>query len=118
MIEKMGYFFGRLVRSEDGLIGLKNGLEKFFNELKEFRDFEFSAEFVNGKLVTRSRCPIHKYLKIWCDCCCLNFIKGFAKAGVSGCYQRILHPWVSSDSGIHLLDPVHRAPSHGISQYT
>ena len=80
MIEKMGYFFGSLVRSEDGLIGLKNGLEKFFNELKEFRDFEFSAEFVNGKLVTRSRCPIHKYLKIWCDCCCLNFIKGFARA--------------------------------------
>lgn len=80
MIEKMGYFFGRLVRSEDGLTGLKNGLEKFFNELKEFRDFEFSAEFVNGKLVTRSRCPIHKYLKIWCDCCCLSFARGFAKA--------------------------------------
>ena len=35
--------------------------------------------------------------------------------GVSGCYQRILHPWVSSDSGLHLLDPVHRTPSHGTS---
>ena len=80
VIEKMGYFFGRLARSEDGLSGLKNGLEKFFDELKEFKDFEFSSEFVNGKLVTRSRCPIYKYLKIWCGCCCLNFIKGFARA--------------------------------------
>jgi len=80
MIEKIGHFLGRLVKEKDGFEGLKNGLEKFFNELKEFRDFEFSAELVDGKLVTRSRCPIHEYFKIWCDCCCLNFIKGFARA--------------------------------------
>jgi len=30
--------------------------------------------------------------------------------------SNVLHPWVSSDSGLHLLDPVHRAPSHGTSQ--
>ena len=47
------------------------------------------------------------------------------KIGASGSYHlhlllsddNILHPWVSSDSGIHLLDPVHRAPSHGTSQF-
>ena len=79
-MERVGYFLGKLVKEKDGIEGLKNGLERFFNELKEFRDFEFSAEFVNGKLVTRSRCPIHKYLKIWCDFCCLSFARGFAKA--------------------------------------
>jgi len=45
------------------------------------------------------------------------------KIGVSGHYHlhqilsddNVLHPWASSDSGSHLLDPVHRAPSHGTS---
>jgi len=84
MIERVGYFLGKLVKVEGGLEGLKKGFEKFFNELKEFRDFEFSAELRDSKLVTKSKCPIHNYFKIWCDKYCLSFAEGFAKAyGVS-----------------------------------
>ncbi|RLI82283.1 MAG: hypothetical protein DRP01_10050 [Archaeoglobales archaeon] len=80
MIEEVGYFLGKLVRSGEGLEGLKRGFERFFEELKEFQDFEFSAEFVGDKLVTRSRCPIHRYFRVWCDRFCLRFAEGFARA--------------------------------------
>ncbi len=80
MIEEVGYFLGKLVKSGDGLEGLKGGFERFFEELKEFRDFEFSAEIKEGKLLTRSKCPIHKYFKVWCDIFCLRFVEGFARA--------------------------------------
>jgi len=79
VIEKVGYFLGKLAKSEDGLEGLKRGFEKFFGELKEFQDFDFSAE-LKGKLVTKSKCPIYKHFGIWCERYCLEFAKGFAKA--------------------------------------
>ncbi|ADB57723.1 hypothetical protein [Archaeoglobus profundus] len=80
MIEKVGYFLGKLVKVEDGLSGLKKGFEKFFNELKEFQDFEFSAKITEDKLITKSKCPIHKYFGFYCDKFCLSFVEGFARA--------------------------------------
>jgi len=82
MIGKIGYFLGRLAREKDGLIGLKNGLEKFFDELKEFEDFQFSVSVKakDKKIVTRSKCPIYKHFGFWCENCCLEFIRGFARA--------------------------------------
>jgi hypothetical protein len=83
MIDKVGYFLGKLVKVEEGLEGLKKGFEKFFGELKEFQDFEFSAE-LSDKLITKSKCPIHRYFGFWCDKYCLSFAEGFARAyGVS-----------------------------------
>lgn len=41
-------------------------------------DFEFSLE-VGDKLVTTSRCPIHRYMPIWCEKYCLPFARGFAR---------------------------------------
>lgn len=79
MIEKVGYFLGKLAKEEDGLEGLRKGLEKFFGELKEIEDFEFSSE-MGEKLITRSKCPIFKYFGAWCDLFCLKFAEGFAKA--------------------------------------
>ncbi|HDN74259.1 MAG TPA: hypothetical protein ENG16_04470 [Archaeoglobus sp.] len=82
MIDRVGCFLGKLVREDGGLMGLRKGLEKFFDELKEFEDFQFSVSVMvkDKKIVTRSKCPIYKYFRLWCDKCCLEFIRGFARA--------------------------------------
>ncbi len=80
MIEKVGYFLGKLVKAEEGLEGLKKGFERFFGELKEFKDFEFSADLNGEKLVTRSKCPIHEHFRIYCERYCVDFVRGFARA--------------------------------------
>ena len=76
--EKVGEFFGRLVKMRDGLEGLRNGFQKFFGEARDYVDFEFSSE-LGDKLVTTSRCPIHRYMPIWCEKYCLPFARGFAR---------------------------------------
>ncbi len=76
--EKVGEFFGRLVKMRDGLEGLRNGFQKFFGEAKYYVDFEFSSE-LGDKLVTTSRCPIYRYMPIWCEKYCLPFARGFAR---------------------------------------
>jgi hypothetical protein len=64
---------------DEGLAGLKRGFEKFFDSLKEFGyDFQFQAEMSEGKLVTKSKCPI-KFRK-WCESGCISFVTGFARA--------------------------------------
>jgi len=87
--EKIGYFFGKLAGDEKEkgkeLVNLKKGFEKFFDGLKEFEvgnfnlDLQFQAE-LGEKLITKSKCPIHKYFSRWCDTECLSFAEGFAKA--------------------------------------
>ena len=77
--DRVGNFLGRLVCEKGGLEELKRGLEKFFNEVEKSVKFEFSAE-LGDKLITKSKCPIHKYFKMWCDRGCLKFVEGFAKA--------------------------------------
>jgi len=80
---KLGMFFGKLVKEEDGLIGLKKGLEKFFNSVKDFGyDFHFQAEIKDDKILTASKCPVHAYFPKWCEHSCTRFLEGFA--GVFG----------------------------------
>lgn len=81
MISKVGMFFGKLVKEEEGLEGLKRGFEKFFGVLKDMgHEFEFLAEISGNKLITRSKCPMHRYFNFWCDKFCLRFAENFAKA--------------------------------------
>ena len=78
VVEKAGEFLGRLVKMKDGLEGLQYGFQKFFGEAKDYVDFKFSSE-LGDKLVTASRCRIHRYMPIWCEKYCLPFAKGFAR---------------------------------------
>ena len=78
-VAKLGMFFGRLVKEEDELAGLKKGLEKFFNSLKDFGyDFHFRAEIEDDKILTVSKCPVHSYFPKWCESNCIRFLEGFA----------------------------------------
>ena len=78
VVEKAGEFFGKLVKSGEGLEGLQDGFQKFFRDAREYVDFDFSSE-LGDKLVTTSRCPIHRYMPIWCEKYCLPFARGFAR---------------------------------------
>ncbi|RLI78265.1 hypothetical protein DRP05_07805 [Archaeoglobales archaeon] len=49
----------------DGLDGLQEGYRKFFGEVKYYVDFEFSSE-LGDKLITISKCPIHRYMPYNC----------------------------------------------------
>ncbi len=78
-VARLGMFFGRLVKEEDGLAGLKKGLEKFFNSVKDFGyDFHFQAEIKGDKILTVSKCPVHTYFPKWCEHNCIRFLEGFA----------------------------------------
>ena len=78
VVEKAGEFFGKLVKSGERLEGLQDGFQKFFRDAREYVDFDFSSE-LGDKLVTTSRCPIHRYMPIWCEKYCLPFARGFAR---------------------------------------
>ncbi|MDI3502429.1 MAG: hypothetical protein PWR09_554 [Archaeoglobi archaeon] len=81
MIEEVGKFFGKLTKVEDdGLRGLENGLKKFFKSLEDFKDFQFSSETEDGRLITKSKCPIYTLFPVWCEKFCVKFAEGFAKA--------------------------------------
>ncbi len=79
--EDIGRFFGKLVKGneDDPIQALKSGLEKFFSVVGDYVDFNFSAESEGKKLVTRSKCPVHKYYSRWCNEGCMKFIQGFTK---------------------------------------
>ncbi len=79
--EDIGRFFGKLVKEGEGdpILALKKGLEKFFSVVGDYVDFNFSAESEGRKLVTRSKCPVHRYYSRWCREGCMKFIQGFAK---------------------------------------
>lgn len=90
-VKRIGHFFGKVAGGDEKekgkeLVNLKKGFEKFFAELKELEvenfnlDFQFQAELKEGKLITKSKCPIHRYFNRWCDTECLKFAEGFARA--------------------------------------
>jgi len=113
----------------EGLVYCKEDIEEYLNKASEkFKEvLDFATEI--KKILVEKGIPNKDYIieallstyYLYGFKTTLNALmltKEMVKKGVSGCYQRILHPWVSSDSGLHLLDPVHRAPSHGTSQTT
>ena len=70
----------KVKRNLDGLNKLLtlmfNGIDSL--GIKDVK-FDFSSEFANNKLVTRSKCPIYKYCEVWCEKGCVEFISSFAK---------------------------------------
>lgn len=82
LVSRIGLFFGKLVGGDEkDLAELKKGFEKFFNSVRELGfDFQFSAELEDGKLITRSKCPVYRYYRRWCEGNCLEFVEGFVRA--------------------------------------
>jgi len=65
------------------LEGLNEILKMLFSELDklEIKDvkFQYSSTMLNGKLVTKSKCPIYKYYPPWCEKGCIEFISTFTR---------------------------------------
>ena len=60
---------------KNDLEGLKIALEKVLPKL-----MQFEATLEEGKLKTRSNCPIYKKYREWCDEGCIPLIESFAKS--------------------------------------
>jgi len=84
LLSLLGRVIGKLIAEaaideynieKTSLEGLKTILENVLSKI-----MHFEADMEDGRLKTRSNCPIHKVYGKWCEEGCIPFIESFTKA--------------------------------------